>query len=139
LQHCISYILIINRDESRVFLLCAFFYYGTITLVIIMSMKDFIKEEPYVYRDELVSVWDYTKVLLLIVIPGFGLIFSFLLAVSKKDTGKLKNLARATLIVRVIVWVVLIAGISVWLTEIWPFLETQFEKYSRLLPLLIGR
>jgi len=104
-----------------------------------MSMKDFIKEEPYVYRDELVSVWDYTKVLLLIVIPGFGLIFSFLLAVSKKDTGKLKNLARATLIVRVIVWVVLIAGISVWLTEIWPFLETQFEKYSRLLPLLIGR
>ena len=104
-----------------------------------MSMKDFIKEEPYVYRDELVSVWDYTKVLLLIVIPGFGLIFSFLLAFSKKDTGKLKNLARATLIVRVIVWIVLIAGISVWLNEIWPFLETQFEKYSRLMPLLIGR
>ena len=104
-----------------------------------MFMNGFTKEENYVYRDELISVWDYTKVLLLIVIPGFGLIFSFLLAFSKNDTGKLKNLARAALIVRVVVWVVSILLISVWISEIWPFLQTQLDKYSRLLPLLIGR
>jgi len=104
-----------------------------------MSMKDFMREEPYVYRDELVSVWDYTKALLLIIIPGFGLLFSLLLAFSKNDTGKLKNLARAALIVRVVVWIVSIALISVWMNEIWPFLQTQLDKYSRLLPLLIGR
>jgi len=121
------------------FLLCVVWHYDTITLVIVMFMNGFTKEENYVYRDELVSVWDYTKVLLLIVIPGFGLIFSFLLAFSKNDTGKLKNLARASLIVRVVVWVVAITLISLWLTEIWPFLQTQLDKYSRLLPLLIGR
>ena len=114
-------------------------FYGTINTVIIMSMRDFMREEPYVYRDELVSVWDYTKALLLIVIPGFGLLFSLLLAFSKNDTGKLKNLARAALIVRVVVWIVSIALISVWMNEIWPFLQTQLDKYSRLLPLLIGR
>lgn len=102
-------------------------------------MRDFMKEEPYVYRDELVSVWDYTKVLLLIVIPVFGLIFSFLLAFSKNDTGKLKNLARSSLIVRVVVWIVLIAAVSVWLTKIWPFLQTQLNQYSKLLPIFIGR
>lgn len=121
------------------FLLCEAYPYDTITLVIIMFMNGFTKEENYVYRDELISVWDYTKVLLLIVIPCFGLVFSCLLAFSKNDTGKLKNLARASLIVRVVVWLVLITFISLWLTEIWPFLQTQLDKYSRLLPLLIGR
>lgn len=104
-----------------------------------MSMRDFMKEEPYVYRDELVSVWDYTKTLLLIVIPGFGLVFSMLLAFSKNDTGKLKNLARATLIVRFVVLTVLFVGISVWLNEIWPFLQSEFNKYGRLLPMLLLR
>lgn len=121
------------------FLLCVVSHYDTITSVIVMFMNGFTKEENYVYHDELVSVWDYTKVLLLIVIPGFGLIFSFLLAFSRNDTGKLKNLARASLIVRVVVWVVAITLIFLWLNEIWPFLQTQLDKYSRLLPLLIGR
>lgn len=115
------------------------FYCDKINVVIFMDMRDFANRETYTYRDELISVWDYTKVLLLTVIPGFGLIFSFLLAFSRNNTGKLKNLARATLIVRFVLWAFLIVGISVWLNEIWPFLQSEFSKYSKLLPMLLFR
>lgn len=87
-------------------------------------------------NDERKNVWYYAKLFLLMIIPVYGFIFTFLLAFSKDVDYELKALARGAFIAR-IVFLIMIGLVGVLLIfKAMPMIDSLVNRFMVNLEIL---